>query len=357
MKTNLESQLQFELPMSELMDGPSVLSLSRFAADALALDGDAADDRSEPVASPAKGTQDAATDTSLITMEQRGELPPLFCFHPIGGDLRCYVPLVRELGGKRPIHAPRAVGMNKGETPVVDLAGMTRQYCEAIRRLQPAGPYQLTGWSTGGIFAYEAARHLREDGCDVKLVFIDTPTATVFSKVDLQDDARFLYDLVNFSNWFSGANIHVDYGQLRAMETTEAIDHILHEARDQGVLAAGTTRADLQRRIDVCRAHVQALLHYRPSSYGQRVLLVRPDQTGVLSMATGQQFSDDLGWQAILGDDLELIRVPGDHFSMLTDPYAGRLAEAVHDYLERSPRSPQPQGADQTNQRARRIPR
>lgn len=53
---------------------------------------------------------------------------------------------------------------------------LIKSYLSEIRRRQPRGPYNLGGWSAGGILAYRAAQMLTEDGENVEgLVLIDSP--------------------------------------------------------------------------------------------------------------------------------------------------------------------------------------
>ena len=52
-------------------------------------------------------------------------------------------------------------------------------YLNELQRLSPHGPYSLGGWSSGGIFAFEAARRLTAVGEIVRhLVLIDSPAPT-----------------------------------------------------------------------------------------------------------------------------------------------------------------------------------
>lgn len=56
------------------------------------------------------------------------------------------------------------------------LQDLTPQYVSEIRRRQPHGPYNLAGWSAGGIAAYDAAQCLVEQGETVeRLILIDSP--------------------------------------------------------------------------------------------------------------------------------------------------------------------------------------
>lgn len=54
---------------------------------------------------------------------------------------------------------------------------MATMYIEAIRKIQPRGPYMLGGWSLGGLHAYEVARQFALVGENVQgLLLIDTPS-------------------------------------------------------------------------------------------------------------------------------------------------------------------------------------
>jgi thioesterase domain-containing protein/acyl carrier protein/NAD(P)-dependent dehydrogenase (short-subunit alcohol dehydrogenase family) len=334
LKSNLESKLQIEVPMSSLMDGPSIDSL---AGHLLPMFGgttaDPADGSFQTVADNSTAASRLGRGASLLPLQTHPAKPSLYCIHPVGGDLRCYQQIAKRIGQHRNVMAIRPRGVDPGTQPHDDIHELAKDYVALIRQYQPEGPYLLAGWSTGGIFAYEMTRQLIDAGQTVDLIFIDTPTSNILENVDLNDDARFLYDLVNFSNWFSGAAIRIEYAELKEMRRTEALDRILKETIASGILPASATRADLERRIDMCRHHLVAAMNYRPRPIDQPVTLFRPRQSAVLSLASGRQLTDDLGWAPILGNSLEIRRVTGDHFSMLTGQNADHLGTAIVDQL------------------------
>ena len=56
------------------------------------------------------------------------------------------------------------------------IEGVTTQYLTEIKRRQARGPYQLGGWSAGGVLAYSAAYQLLQMGESVeRLILIDSP--------------------------------------------------------------------------------------------------------------------------------------------------------------------------------------
>ena len=46
---------------------------------------------------------------------------------------------------------------------------MAECYLEAIRTVQPHGPYRLLGWSLGGVIVQEMARQIEAAGNDVEV--------------------------------------------------------------------------------------------------------------------------------------------------------------------------------------------
>ena len=54
--------------------------------------------------------------------------------------------------------------------------GMATKFIEEIKRRQPEGPYALSGWSAGGVIAYEIVNQLTKAGEEVShLIIIDAP--------------------------------------------------------------------------------------------------------------------------------------------------------------------------------------
>nr|QGS83604.1 polyketide synthase [Shiraia bambusicola] len=59
------------------------------------------------------------------------------------------------------------------------LSDIVASYIESVRRQQPHGPYNLAGWSAGGILAYAVAQELMATGDEIAtLTLIDSPAPT-----------------------------------------------------------------------------------------------------------------------------------------------------------------------------------
>lgn len=341
LRTNLEAKLGFEMPMSALMDDPSVVSLALVAnqilseasgAEAIVVTAEnETPENAAAIAKPRKAS-DLSRRSDLVTLGGiASSLEPLFCIHPVGGDLRCYDNFARAMQ-HRLVYGLRAHGLQAGTTPHTTLDQMIDDYIAAIRAQQPDGPYCLMGWSTGGIFAYEIVKRLLDLGLEVKpLIMVDTPLPSVFEKVDLNDNAKFLVDLIEFANYFAGTSMQVSYDQLRGQSENASLTSVLDLAIQHNVLPAQTNQGHLKRLIDVCRWHVEFLQAYKPPVLQHRADLIRPEDTSILSEAARQEHSDDFGWGKLL--EVKLHRVSGHHFTMMTGNNAAGIAATIESLL------------------------
>lgn len=95
---------------------------------------------------------------------------PLFIVHGVFGNVLQLAPLAMRLDTKRPVIALQARGVDPALEPHRTVQAMAEAYLEAIRGMQPKGPYSLAGYSFGGLVAFEMACRLRVAGEPVALM-------------------------------------------------------------------------------------------------------------------------------------------------------------------------------------------
>jgi thioesterase domain-containing protein len=94
---------------------------------------------------------------------------PLCCIHDVSGLSWSY----RALGYY--LDCP-IIGINPqdGEAEPASIRSMAASYADRLQAVYPAGPYNLLGWSFGGVVVHELAIELRRRGCEVqRLVLLD----------------------------------------------------------------------------------------------------------------------------------------------------------------------------------------
>ena len=100
----------------------------------------------------------------IIPLREGGNLPPLFCIHPLGGWMDHYLKILPAIDSSRPVLGIRGRGLEPGETLPKTVEETAREGVEAIRMVQKTGPYYLMGFSNGGTIAFELACQLQELG-------------------------------------------------------------------------------------------------------------------------------------------------------------------------------------------------
>ncbi|MFF5307660.1 amino acid adenylation domain-containing protein [Streptomyces sp. NPDC013161] len=112
---------------------------------------------------------------TLLPIRTEGSKTPFFWVHPGGGLSWCYMPLAGYVSEGHPVYALQARGLDGTSEPAASLREMAADYVEQIRTVQESGPYQLVGWSAGGVVAHEMAVQLQAAGEEVSaLVILDS---------------------------------------------------------------------------------------------------------------------------------------------------------------------------------------
>jgi acetoacetyl-CoA synthetase len=104
-----------------------------------------------------------SADTLVLLGENSGP-QPLFLVHGIGGHVMELRSLLRAVDYSGPIYGVQARGVAGDVQPLRSVYEMARTYLEAIRAVQPRGPYLIGGYSLGGLVALEMARTLLKEG-------------------------------------------------------------------------------------------------------------------------------------------------------------------------------------------------
>ncbi|SON59511.1 Tyrocidine synthase 3 [Mycobacterium simulans] len=117
-----------------------------------------------------RGAGPAEEVVPLQTLKQ-GTGIPLFCIHPAGGVSWPYQALGNYVDC--PIIGIQQIAQHD-ETDFGSILGMAKTYADRLQAIHPAGPYNLLGWSFGGVVAHEVAIELRRRGCVVqRLILLD----------------------------------------------------------------------------------------------------------------------------------------------------------------------------------------
>jgi thioesterase domain-containing protein len=267
----------------------------------------------------------------LIEIQSGDSGRPFFCVHPVGGNVLCYLGLARSLGADQPFYGLQASGVEEGQTPLTRIEDMASRYIEALRAVQPEGPYILGGWSLGGVVAFEMAQQLRAQGETVdNLILLDSQIPALHQGAREMDDARLLFEFaLNFG--VSLAEFNVESDHFRQLDLDGQLTYVLEQAKAAHKIPSDIGLSKVRQLLHVFKANVRALNEYLPQHYPGRITLFK----------AGEQFGNDSpnptsGWNRIAADGLDLQIVDGNHYSMLSEPHLTILSGKIRAYLNQA---------------------
>jgi aspartate racemase len=119
-----------------------------------------------------QGAVQSSEWSMLIPIQPSGTRPPLFCVARPNVNALGYLFLSRELGRDQPVYG---LQVQLEEDPSIDFSDEQIQstavvYIEAMKTVQPHGPYQLIGQCQGAYIAFEMARQLEAVGEEVSFL-------------------------------------------------------------------------------------------------------------------------------------------------------------------------------------------
>jgi amino acid adenylation domain-containing protein len=258
----------------------------------------------------------------LIKSGENQQLP-LFCIHPLGGNLFNYHTLSEKLALNRPIYGLQAQGLDGGQQPLDRIEAMASYFIQAIRTVQPQGPYFILGYSFGGIVSFDIARQLTEQGEKIAflgLLDIRSPTITDIT--------------TPFIEWL---NIQIArFQQLTFKQHLKYfVDKIFYRKKTDYRSGVASALIDLNLRtpelLNILDSNIKAKQRYQPQPYsGQADLFWSEYQDWYI------KDYPDLGWGNLITGGLHLQWIPGDHDSLMQEPHVQVLAEKLRLSIEQA---------------------
>lgn len=247
---------------------------------------------------------------SVVTIQGGDARAPLFCLPGIGGNVLEFRRLASRLGPAQSVYGLPPVGLDDGQTPHATIEEMAAHAITELRFVQPYGPYNLAGYSLGGVVAFEMACQLRAAGESTALLaLLDSrlwsppPVLSPWQKLKLH--ARTLYGSTN------QGRLHYlrERGRLLANRLRR---RSLRRAEDD--LVEGLQLSESSRKV--ARVHWQAWRNYRPRVYdGLITLLVAQLHPHYADGA--QDVDPTLGWARWTSKPVEVHFIKRTHAEIL----------------------------------------
>ncbi|MEQ1892411.1 MAG: amino acid adenylation domain-containing protein, partial [Planctomycetota bacterium] len=296
--------------------------------------------------------------SALVKLQPKGDETPVFCVCSLGGTVLNQRPLAVRLP-ERPFYGLQALELDSRLGRPALIEDYAAAYIQAMKKVQPRGPYVIGGHSFGGIVSFEIAQQLQKGGDEVEMLFILDSSLPNLDKGAL-DRLACIFAFLRGLPYLPAETLQ----QLKSdpEHLTRALKQKLRfVARKTGLASApkpapgprplaapapandpGSMRvADIVEMTNwpennqrIAQRHWRAVQSYRPQPYPGRITLFRSRfQSPFLGLGS------EMGWDRVAKGGVEVVRVPGGHLSVLQPPNVDVLARRFLERLMRRRRA------------------
>jgi len=302
------------LPLATLFEAPNVDKLAAIVSAEAGLGANTSEDgESQP---PLK----SKPWSPLVVISKGSEyVRPLFFIHGAGGNILNFRPLAGFLDPSIPFLGLRAFGSDGGAEADETIEAMAERYLRAIREYQPIGPYRLSGYSGGGVVAFELTRQLRQAGEDVEqLVFFDTISPDM-GKLEL----TLLQKLWAARHW--DLKFALDWRNRRHAGERNNDNNI----RIRELLDAGKALPDELIGPRMTNAFVAAQNIYEVPLLDVDLTIFKARQASTQFIAAGTH----LGWEKFINGTFDVQEFDCDHLTMMVEPTIAQIGDLLNRLL------------------------
>ncbi|WP_156745300.1 thioesterase domain-containing protein, partial [Mycobacterium sp. 1165178.9] len=167
------------------------------------------------------GADGSQLDIVPVEVLKEGAGLPLFCIHPGGGMSWPYQRLSNYLSCS--IIGIQQLLLDEEAEPQT-IPDMAKNYADRIQKVDPIGPYNILGWSFGGLVAHEVAIELQQRGCVIaRLIVFDAQLSLEGASLPTHplEDKQMLDEILRFYG--------IDIAELEEPLDAEQIEKVMLE--------------------------------------------------------------------------------------------------------------------------------
>ncbi|WP_426752689.1 amino acid adenylation domain-containing protein [Myxococcus sp. Y35] len=298
----ISTKLGLEVPLNEVFEHPTVEALARWI-----------DEHSGKVTALVR-----QLPSCVVALKPLGSHPPVFLAPPSAGSPAVYVALARHLSPEQPVFGFQMPGVMDDQQPPATIEETAALYVEAMRQVQPRGPYRIAGWSYGGLVVCEMARQLEALGEQVALLglidgaALDRLAAHDGTAVEIPAGSQLLKVLgeAQMPRDYASARL---IGEWMGISLPDALGDLLRRDSEGQLTYLRRFLRDTTLTVRNFLATRRAEQLYTFTSYGGTATLFR---TGPVTVG-GDPLVDSVRRFALAGT--EVIPVPGNHMTLIMD--------------------------------------
>ena len=262
---------------------------------------------------------------ALVPIKTTGSKLPLYIIHGAGLNLIFFKSTTEYLDEEQPVYGLQAVGLNKKTKPVSSFEEIAKIYISEMLESNPEGPYNLVGYSMGGIIAFEMARQLI--AMNKIINFIGVLDTYVHTREDKDGKLNKIKRQMNKLPFLAGSFIKYPKETI-AYQLSWLTKKVFKKKHNKDVVDTDFLTKD---EIAIYEAYENAQKEYvlKPSDIKVTVFRVEKRLYFLHDRIT-------LGWKKFAKKGVSVIVVPGDHRTFLYKPNDKMFASILQKAIDHS---------------------
>ncbi len=283
----IRAALDTEVAIRSLFEAPTVAALAKLVT---------------------TGASSRSDFDTVLPIRATGHTSPLFCVHPAGGFSWPYARFIRHIPSDRPIYGLQARNLLRRDQYPDTIEAMAADYLELIREIQPSGPYNLLGWSFGGLVAHAVATRLQTMGEEVALLALLDSYPREQQTVPAIENAKPAEEIL-----FAGVADELLRGMLELLRHEGHINATLGDDHFDAIMGSFENSTRLMKRFSPQRYHGNLLLFVATKGDPKPP----PIET----------------WRPYVDGRIDVHRIDCTHETMLEPPAVAKIGSVLSDVL------------------------
>jgi amino acid adenylation domain-containing protein len=283
------------------------------------------------------GPTTVVIDDNLVLLKGKSDgADHLFLIHDGSGEVEGYLELCRHLNSRFNCWGIR-VGLWQSYAPrCFSLPDLAEKYIHTIQAVQRVGPYRISGWSFGGMLAFEIVRQLEQMDEEVELfAMIDTsgPGENPLKPIEpftIRSELDFVRDYLPV-DIYEKLETATDLDRLWNLLVDSLEDKIEYVDLIKGVVAEyGGRGIPNVQHLNICE-YIKYLNILRSCARAQALYRPRDKINTAIHyfQARGSKAAELDKWNNYSRQPVRFYKIKGDHYSILTLPGVIDLAARV----------------------------
>jgi thioesterase domain-containing protein len=233
------------------------------------------------------------------------------------------------------IYGIQTYGLNEQEIPFSTIERMAEYNIQLLKHHCPKGPYILIGYSYGGTVAFEMVYQLKDIFREEDtLILIDAPPHQ-FSQ--LTSPLVYFDCAINYLNRALRLDIPIKLIKLKL--SSADIPSVLDESEiNDFIISCIKSYINFEnikiinKLLILYHAQVMASYNFSNKSINKMTILLasKAINEGNISYDMRERIAN---WQTYVNEPINYINVPGDHFSLLEEPYVGAVSKVLKEVI------------------------